>query len=61
MYLRKITVGFVVQEFDTEKRAWVSQEFVAGGDVIFESAKDCDFDFDFDLPFLMVQPKIIKD
>ncbi len=29
MKVRKITSGFVVQEYDTELREWVSQKFVA--------------------------------
>ena len=37
MKLKKITHGFVVQTFDTEKGEWVSQEFVAGDDTEYET------------------------
>lgn len=30
MIINKITSGFVVQQWDTEKKAWIGQEFVAG-------------------------------
>ena len=36
MIINKITTGFVIQSFDTEKQAWVSQEFVAGDEVDYE-------------------------
>lgn len=32
MIIQKITPGFVVQRFDSEKRRFISQEFVAGPD-----------------------------
>ena len=35
--VKKITTGFVVQEFDTESQQFVSQEFIAGDDVQFEN------------------------
>lgn len=30
MIVRKLTTGTVVQEFDTDRDTWISQEFVAG-------------------------------
>src|SRR5213592_1928093 len=36
MLINKITTGFVVQEFDTDKGEYVSQEFVAGNPVEYE-------------------------
>jgi len=35
--IKKITVGFVVQEYDVEKNAWIHQEFIAGDDVTYET------------------------
>jgi hypothetical protein len=31
--VKKITTGFVIQDYDTEKRKFISQEFVAGDEV----------------------------
>ena len=39
MELRKITVGYVIQTFDTEKKCWVDQEFKASDDVTQEDDK----------------------
>lgn len=36
MLINKITTGFVIQTFDTEKGKYVSQEFVAGDQVDYE-------------------------
>jgi len=36
MIIKKITVGFVVQEFDTEKKKFTHQEFISGDEVDFE-------------------------
>ena len=36
MLLRKITIGFVIQTYDTEVKRFVEQEFVAGDEVVFE-------------------------
>lgn len=36
MIVQKITTGFVVQTFDTEKRKFIGQEFVAGDQVELE-------------------------
>lgn len=38
MLVKKITTGFVVQTFDTETKKWVSQEFVAGDECVYEDA-----------------------
>jgi hypothetical protein len=38
MFINKITTGFVVQVFDTEKQQFVSQEFVAGDQIDYEDA-----------------------
>lgn len=34
MIINKITVGYVVQTFDTEKMEWIGQKFVAGDDYV---------------------------
>ena len=34
--IKKITEGYVVQEFDEETKEFIGQEFIAGGDVSFE-------------------------
>jgi len=52
MIVRKITVGFVVQEFDAETGRCVSQEFVAGNDARWEDRQGkplSDDDFGIDL------------
>lgn len=36
MRILKITTGFVIQEFDTETKQWISQEFVAGDECEYE-------------------------
>ena len=66
MKVRKITSGFVVQEYDTELREWVSQEFVASDSVEWEDengeyidmgiAPKIMFNTSY-LPFVMVQPQ----
>jgi hypothetical protein len=40
MIIDKITTGFVVQKFDTDKQEWISQEFVA--------SDQCDYEVDGD-------------
>ena len=60
MLVRKITHGFVVQVFDTEKGRFVSQEFVAGDEVAYEDSHGEAVDSDMVaayLPFHMVQPE----
>lgn len=69
MIINKITIGFVTQSFDTDKQAWVSQEFVAGDQVDYETGDGDPINVaDFEdrvlgkqepyLPFDMVQPPI---
>ena len=36
MIIKKITMGFVCQTFDTEKNAFISQEFVASDNVTWD-------------------------
>ena len=67
MIINKITTGFVIQQFDTEKQKFVSQEFIAGDEVDWETevGEPADMDVFFDnespifntyLPFNMEQP-----
>lgn len=37
MILNKITTGFVIQSFDTDKQEFVNQTFVAGDQVDYET------------------------
>ena len=37
MKIKKITTGFVIQTFDTKEGKFVSQEFIAGDDVSYET------------------------
>jgi len=37
MIVNKITIGFVIQQFDTETSQCISQEFVSGDEVSYES------------------------
>ena len=37
MLLKKVTIGFVTQTFDTDKGVFVSQEFTCGDDVTYEN------------------------
>lgn len=57
MIVNKITIGFVIQQFDTETNTFVSQEFIAGDEVTYENqmgeAVDSFLEY---LPFEMVQP-----
>lgn len=55
--IKKITVGFVIQEFD-DKGKCVHQEFVAGDQVDFENEDGEPVDADNTLyhPFNMSQP-----
>jgi hypothetical protein len=67
--IQKITVGFVSQEWDTELKQWVNQEFIAGDEVSYEDADGNVIDEDSDdaidvtkMPYLefdMVQPSEI--
>jgi hypothetical protein len=65
MIVRKVTAGFVVQEFDSETGRCISQEFVAGDQVEWEDRQAnaiSDGDFGIDLeglycPLEMKQPE----
>jgi len=55
--VKKVTVGFVVQTFDTDTEKFISQEFIAGDQVDFEDESGEPVDeFSEYLPFEMVQP-----
>ena len=65
MLVNKVTVGFVIQVYDTELKRFVSQQFVAGDQCEYED-KDgvpvCSEALEVDgkaayLPFDMVQPQ----
>lgn len=68
MKLNKVTTGFVIQTYDTRKKRFVSQEFVAGDQVDYENrygeAVDCNLFCtgrgkkrkEAYLPFDMIQP-----
>jgi hypothetical protein len=66
MLLNKITTGFVIQTFDTEKKKFVSQEFVAGDQVDIEDKNGDPVDpslLEVDgkpttFPFDMTQPQL---
>ena len=64
MIVKKITVGYVIQEFDTAKKKFVSQEFICGDDCTYEDVKGNPIgQVSFAkvenayLPYDMVQPK----
>lgn len=65
MIVRKITTGFVVQEFDADTGRCLLQEFVAGNQVAFEDRQgnpisDGDYGIDLDglyYPLEMKQPE----
>jgi hypothetical protein len=59
MILNKITTGFVIQQYDTETKKFVSQEFIAGDEVEWEQDGDTIAPPE-DKPYLffnMVQPE----
>lgn len=63
MKISKITVGFVIQTFDTDKGQFVSQDFIAGDEVTYEDLDGNVLDAaavmptpEPYLPFDMVQP-----
>lgn len=60
MIINKITYGYVVQAFDTEKNQFVSQAFYAGDQVEYETEIGDPIDSEEleekYLPFDMVQP-----
>jgi hypothetical protein len=65
--VHKVTVGFVIQVFDTELKRFVSQAFVAGEDCQYEDEEGvpvCSEALEVDgkevlLPFDMVQPSAL--
>ncbi len=60
MIINKITTGFVIQQFDTEKNQFVSQNFTAG-EVEYENQNGEPVDAPNNEPYLsfdMVQPEI---
>ena len=67
MIIKKITDGYVIQSFDTDKQEWINQRFVAGDQTDYESENGKIYFHDFldkiierstepYLPFDMVQP-----
>lgn len=59
MRVQKVTVGYVVQIYDTELGRYISQEFVAGDEVTTEDMLGNPVDEDEIpdyLPFDMMQP-----
>ena len=58
MKVKKITVGFVVQEYDTDKEEWIGQEFVDSDQVEWEdeNGEHIDSVASSYLPMAMVQP-----
>ena len=68
MLVNKVTVGFVVQVFDTKARRFTSQEFVAGdqceykderGEAVDSSVLEAGRQEAY-LPFHMVQPEMAE-
>jgi hypothetical protein len=61
MIINKTTVGFVIQKFDTESGKCVSQEFVAGDEVSYETESGQHIDHGYFLglyqPYDMVNPE----
>lgn len=59
MIVKKITVGFVVQSFDSETGKCLDQEFVASDDCSFEDEQGEHLDIFHDLyfPLEMKQPE----
>lgn len=53
MILCKITSGYVVQSFDTEKNQWVSQEFIA--------SSVTDYEDESGRPLLDIEQQLIED
>ena len=64
--LNKVTVGFVIQKFDTETNKFISQEFIASDEVTWEDPDEIDEPTDApvvngETPYLnytMVQPPV---
>lgn len=66
MIISKVTTGFVIQQYDTNTDAWVSQQFVADPHYYYEDkfGKAVNSEIMGDpepyLPFDMVQPPVVK-
>lgn len=57
MIVNKIVNGFVIQQFDTETRQFIGQEFIAADEVDFEDKYGNPVEsFDEYSPFEMKQP-----
>lgn len=59
MIVKKITTGFVIQEFDTEKKEYVKQEFIAGDEVDYETENEGEGDDWLDNDGKVVDPSNI--
>ena len=62
MKINKVTVGFVIQEYDTGLNEFVRQRFIAGDDITWET-KDCQLVSpppEAYLPYEMKQPGEMK-
>jgi hypothetical protein len=61
MIVKKVTIGFVIQEFDTMANKFVKQEFIARNEVTFEDEYGKILDDNVieknQFPFEMVQPE----
>tara|TARA_Y100000310_G_scaffold337739_1_gene425579 strand:+ start:481 stop:690 length:210 start_codon:yes stop_codon:yes gene_type:complete len=65
MIVNKCTIGYVTQRFDTEKKEWLSQDFIAGDECTYEDEQGADVEPEVMhvdgkepyLPFLMKQPE----
>lgn len=65
MIINKITIGFVIQQFDTEQGKFTSQHFVAGDEVSYEDGLGNEAQDEMPtpepyLPFEMKQPEDIN-
>jgi hypothetical protein len=62
MKVNRIIPGYVVQEFDTKRKRWVKQTFIAGDETVWERQNGEPLDtskIDFVVPHMaleMVQP-----
>jgi len=65
MKVNKVTVGFVIQTYDTDTGQCERQEFIAGDDVRYEDRAGDPIDWQEEpeavQPFDMVQPGAIKE
>lgn len=60
MIINKITIGFVVQAYDTDRNEFIGQDFIAGDEITWETqngiigVKNPPLDY---LPYDMKQPE----